>query len=241
MSDVCDYPGCAITDPHYHRETPDGEEVVRAHAPGSKPDGVISPFAGTVSVIERQNEVLVRLCAMNPGSDLDSQDLMLAIDRLARRIAIDMLESTEFTNHIEAAITTRAFVIAKRVSFDLLASKEFSDRIHTAQKAFIFELTQTAQFRGTVADMIHKWYYDERGKTRPDAERHPDAQIIAPLITDPADVKEEIVEIDNEGNVSAVKSTVHTKPTKPLAVTEEQYRAGDDDFRPVDEIQDSGA
>ena len=315
-------------------------------------------FAANDSYADRRNALYVELGKICPIADGTAREIMEAIELLARRIAIDML-----------------------------ASKEFSERIHIAQKAFIFELTQTQEFKSAVGEIAsnmigqnvpellecnefqvavaekfdemfeyaferrfvaasesdrfnakimdiawpemtapqrddligvirqaqqhresiyesaflesdtfetkirqivdermtsnlketikvqcdHEWVdegnkviapgvqwcrkckavRDENGNVfqqfpSPAAERHPDAQIIAPPITEPepacdhqwedtptadagvrkycrrcgafrpirpTDVKEEIIEIDPEGNVSAVESTVHTKPT----------------------------
>ena len=122
-SPICDYPGCAISDPHYHRETPDGEEIVRAHVPGMKPIGLTPLFAA-------------------PGS-------------LAEQNAQFQLSLDAFVNAGGAAINVAvaAELIARRIAIDMLASKEFSDRIHIAQKAFIFELTKTQEFKSAVGEI----------------------------------------------------------------------------------------
>lgn len=75
-------------------------------------------FAANDSYEERRNALFAQLCEICPGADGTARDIMEAIELLARRIAIDMLESKEFTDRIEAAIITRALVIAKRAAFD---------------------------------------------------------------------------------------------------------------------------
>ena len=81
-------------------------------------------FAANDSFAERRNALFAELCVICPGADVTAREIMEAIELLARRIAID-----------------------------LLASKEFSDRILTAQKAFVFALTKTARFKAAVGEI----------------------------------------------------------------------------------------
>ncbi len=241
---ICDYPGCAITAPHYHRETPDGEEIVRAEpvdqataeheqiTPPPAPQG----FADHRSIEHLGPDVQQ---AMDNFVNADGSviDAVAEIEQLARRIAIDMLESREFENHIEAAIITRALGIAKRTAFELLRSREFhakvmdiawpkvhpgddrAETVYTLCKTQMQEMLDSAELKDRIINVTKLWHYSERGKTasaaevslqcdhqwaddpkklmqngkicrrcgatqtgktRPDAERHPDAQIVAP-------------------------------------------------------------
>lgn len=158
----------------------------------------------------------------------------------ARRIAIDMLESTEFTNRIEAAIITRAVGIAKRATFELLESNEFIERLHKQSIAF----AATDEFRARVmgiawpslsdnrrdelikivdvaeqqqgATCDHEWlgFQDDPAEALGLRCSKCGAIKAAPIAVE--DVKEEIIEIDEAGKVTAIDSTVHTKQSTDI-------------------------
>lgn len=83
-------------------------------------------FASIVPLKEHRTRLRVAIheCINAGRSEID---VAAEVEMIARRIAVDMLQSTEFQNRIDAAINTRALVIAKRATFDLLQTDEFKD------------------------------------------------------------------------------------------------------------------
>ena len=63
--------------------------------------------------------------------------------------------------------------LARRIAIDMLESKEFTDRLMTWHKAYKPPPLNSDEFRKKVMEIARQWYYDERGKTRSDEERQP--------------------------------------------------------------------
>ena len=274
--------------------TADHEQIT----PPPEPQGFTSPDS-----IAECRELLFSLLHVEIDA-VTAKAIMEAIELLARRIAVDMLQSQEFKSAAGeiasnmdgqsvpillecdelqtrvAAIFNGMFNYAfGRRSIPLLESDRFKAKVmdiawpkidadadtttagewvRTVEAIFKTtmqeHLLETDEFEQKIRAIVDERMTSNlkgtirlRGKTQPDAERHPDAQIVAPPITDtacdhqwedtptedagvrkycvrcgtfrpirPTDVKEEIVEIDEEGNVKAVESTVHTKPIEPF-------------------------
>ena len=173
-------------EPEHH----DHEQIT----PPPGPQGFTAP--GTIE--DRRKELYAALELENWPND---DKILVAVENLARRIAVDMLESAEFKDAIR-------------------------DVIHFQCSHLINDTLDSAAFKAKVIAFAQHWYYNERGQTRPDAVRQCDhqwlgfecddeaqalgqrcskcGQIRATPITDPADVPEEIVEIDEAGKVTAV-------------------------------------
>jgi hypothetical protein len=237
-----------------------------------------------------------RFMALFPGMDLDSVEITYAIAEVARRIAVDMLESPEFAHRLVTFIKAYKLTLFRSLEFQgafetkfdemlqydefkarvgeiasnmvgqntslLLESDEFRAKVleiawpdlkedpchdtldrlakaafHT-DRAFFEVLVESDEFKRAVRfevdrvragsmkalDDFKPTPITDPADVKDDEEDMKRLRVASKAIhdacDDPADVEEEIIEIDEAGNVTPVESTVHAKPddTNPMPI-----------------------